>query len=54
MCIKFNEESKVKNGDKWMFSYNVHVLKHEEIKCQKKPAKDFIKSERESKKADLL
>ena len=40
MCIKFNEESKVKNEDKWMFSYDVRV--------------DFIKSERESKKADLL
>ena len=25
MCIKFNEESKVKNEDKWMFSYDVCV-----------------------------
>ena len=38
-----------------MFSYNVCALKHEEIRSRKKKTtKDFIKSERESKKADLL
>ena len=33
MSINCNKESKVKNEDEWMFSYNVQALKHEQMKC---------------------
>ena len=34
MSINCNKESKVKNEDEGMFSYNVQaLLKHEQIKC---------------------
>ena len=37
-----------------MFSYKMRGLKHEKIKCKRKTTKDFMKTERESKKSDLL